>query len=339
LTGTLELLAPWAAVAAPVVLVPAAAVVMQGRRARRVLRALGLRGRGAGSRVTTAALIGAGVALLVVAAAQPALVHSRPDEVRTDAELYVVLDTSGSMAARAAPSAPTRFARAQAFAVAFRRALPTIPSGVASFTDRALPHLLPSSDVSTFDATVHEAVGIDRPPPRRAYRVATSYSALADLLRGGSFSQHAHDRLLVLVTDGESAPYDPGSVIARLGRANVSLLVVRVWDARERIFDHGMDAGYRPDPGSTRALEQLGALTVGGRVFGIRDPNAAAAAASAYFGSGPTARGSGGRDAEPLTAWFVLAALAPLALVVTRTGGANRPLRRPAWRRARAGRA
>jgi hypothetical protein len=324
LTGSIELLAPWAAVAAPVVLIPAAAVVMQGRRARRVLRALGLHARGAGSRVATAALTATGVALLIVAAARPARVHSRPGEVRTDAELYVVLDTSGSMAARAAPSSPTRFARAQAFAVAFRRALPTIPSGVASFTDRTLPHLLPSSDVATFDATVREAVGIERPPPRRAYRVATTYSALADLLRGGSLAPGARLRLFVLVTDGESAPYHPAGVVDRLRRARVSVLVVRVWNARERIYEHGVVAGYRPDAGSTPAFDQLGALAVGGRVFGVREPNAAAEAARAYFGSGPTARGPGGRKVEPLTQWFALAALVPLAFVVTRGGGAGR---------------
>ena len=61
-------------------------------------------------------------------------------------EVVVVLDTSRSMLASASPGAPTRFERAVGFGAALRSRVGDVPFGLASFTDRVLPHLFPTLD-------------------------------------------------------------------------------------------------------------------------------------------------------------------------------------------------
>jgi hypothetical protein len=321
LSPALHFLTPEAAVAAPVVLAPAVAALLHSRRRRRLLALLGLAPAPLLRRVGIALAAAAACALLVAAAAQPVLVHSQAHDVRTDAELYVVLDTSRSMAASAAPTAPTRERRAKRFAVALRSALPEIPVGVASFTDRLLPHLVPSADAAAFDSTIAQAIGVDRPPPSDPSPLATSYSVLSRLVRTGSFSPNAGHRLIVLLTDGESQPYSPAQVVRSLQSARTGLIVVRFWHPNERVFVHGISAGYVPARASTEAFASLGRLSVGGRVFGDGDASAAARAARTFFGSGPARRLGGRRQSQPLAPWLALAALLPLGLVLGRRGG------------------
>jgi von Willebrand factor type A domain len=186
------------------------------------------------------------------------LVRSQTRHVRTDAELYVVLDTSRSMAASESPRSPTREERAKRFALAFRAALPEIPAGVASFTNRILPHLVPASDPATFDSTIAQAIGVDRPPPSQPIAVATSYNVLSDLIGPGAFAPRIRHRLLVLLTDGESQAYSPERVAQSLRSARTGLIVVRFWRASERVFVHGVSAGYLPTSSSIGPLADLG---------------------------------------------------------------------------------
>lgn len=327
MSGTLQFLTPTAVLAAPAALVPAAAVLLQSRRRSRMLARLGLAAPPVARRLRIAIAAAAASALLIVAAAQPVLRRSQPRSIRADAELFVVLDTSRSMAASASSSSPTREQRAKRFAIALRSALPEIPSGVASFTDRLLPHLLPSADVATFDATVRQAVGIDRPPPSAHVPLATSYDMLSQLPSGGAFSRHVHRRLLVLLSDGESQTYLPARVAESLHAVHASLLIVRFWSTGERVFVHGAPAGYRPTLSSTPLLAALGARSVGARVFGGRDVAAAADAARGFFGHGPTRAIGEQRDSVALAPWLTLLALAPLGLVLGRGGGGS-PMRR-----------
>jgi len=268
-----------------------------------------------------------GAALLVVAAAEPQVARDARRQVRTDAQLYVVLDTSQSMSARAGSRGATRLERAKAFALRFRDALPEIPAGVASFTDRVLPHLLPSADESTFAQTLSDAVGVDRPPPQSSEAVATTYANLVQLPGGGSFAPTARKRLLVLLTDGESTPFAAGDVARALRRDRTALLVARFWAADERVYVDGRDSGYRPAPASGARFATLGAVAVGGRVFGPGSALAAAAAARRFFGAGPTVTVDARRSAEPVGQWLALAALLPLGLVAARRGGGASPRR------------
>ena len=56
---------------------------------------------------------------------------------------------------------------------------PRSRSGLASLTDRVLPHLLATTNQAAFEATVRRTLGVDRPPPlQRANRVASTFDAL-----------------------------------------------------------------------------------------------------------------------------------------------------------------
>ncbi|MFL5929418.1 MAG: vWA domain-containing protein [Gaiellaceae bacterium] len=334
MSSALHFLTPEAVYAAPVVLVPAAAVLLSSRRRRKLLALLGLAPAPLVRRAGTALAAAAACALLVAAAAQPVLARSPVRNVRTDSELYVVLDTSRSMAASATPTAPTREARAKRFAIELRSALPEIPAGAASFTDQVLPHLVPTSDAAAFDSTIAQAIGVNRPPPSEPVPLATSYTVLSQLPGSGGFAPHTARRLLVLLTDGESQPYTAAEVAQSLRSARTGLLVVRFWRRNERVFVRGVSAGYVPTPSSTAPLAALGRLSAGGRVYGEHDAPAAARAARSFFGSGPSRGVAGRRESLPLAPWLTLAALLPLGLVLGRHGGGPRAPRTAASARA-----
>ena len=96
---------------------------------------------------------------------QPAIRTQTPRRQRTDAQAFVVIDTSRSMAARPSPTGASRLQRAKQLALAIGPQLGDVPVGVATFTDRVLPDLFPTSDRATYDSTV-SALGIEDPPPR-----------------------------------------------------------------------------------------------------------------------------------------------------------------------------
>ena len=85
--------------------------------------------------------------------------------MRRDADVFIVIDTSRSMLAATAAGAPTRFERATAIAKRLRDATPTAAVGIASLTDRVLPHLFPTEDRAEFDVTLRDAIAVQRPPP------------------------------------------------------------------------------------------------------------------------------------------------------------------------------
>src|SRR5206468_8194313 len=135
------------------------------RNRRRVVGILGLPGTRAVSRVAVVTSLVAIAALLGAAAAQPTLVNRSAREVRSDAAAFFVIDTSRSMLASSGPGEPTRFERERTFALQLRNRLPEFRVGLATMTDRVLPHLFPSADREAFAATLEKAVGVERPPP------------------------------------------------------------------------------------------------------------------------------------------------------------------------------
>jgi hypothetical protein len=175
-------LSPRGAVIAVGVVLPLLALVLVRRRAGRVRATLGLvEPRAAGLVVAVVAVLAAG-AFLGLAAAQPVVERSTTVRTRTDVEAFVVLDLTRSMLARRDTGSATRVERAKTTAVTLRRSLPEIRVGVASLTDRTLPHLFPSVDQDVFEATLDRSLGIERPPPRSSFAtVATSLDALATI--------------------------------------------------------------------------------------------------------------------------------------------------------------
>jgi hypothetical protein len=303
------LLSPLGLLLALTVALPLAALALALRRVDRVRARLRLPApRGGRERAQGAALVAA-VALLALAAAQPALTTTEKRRVRTDAEAFLVVDISRSMLA-ATPGGPTRLARAKAEALELARSLRQVPIGVATLTDRVLPNLFPTPDGKAVAQTLSRAVTAERPPPREIGVRATSLAALGEAAGANLFSTPR--KVLVVLTDGETRPYGEAATATRLRSARISLVLVHVWRQDERL-----EPAYRPDPTSRAALAGL-AAAAGGTVVGEGDPNAVARAAREALGEGPEAARGIEERVKPLAPWAALAALIPLGYVLRR---------------------
>ena len=101
---------------------------------------------------------------------RPAGDHERADRSATKRRgglhraRYLALDAGASSSGE-----PTRFERARDDALALQAELARHPVGIASLTDRVLPHLFPTVDRRVFGETMREAVGIERPPPSTSF--------------------------------------------------------------------------------------------------------------------------------------------------------------------------
>jgi hypothetical protein len=315
-------LTPLAALVALAALLPLGAWLVGRRRADTVRQRLGLpapRARSAARALAAAAA----VAVLGLAAAQPALTHDTAVRERTDAQALFVFDTSRSMAAAATTHAPTRLDRAVAAAVRLRDAIPDVPSGVATLTDRVLPDLMPVGGRTSFDLAAQRAVAIESPPPAETGVRATTFAALSDIESGNYFPPKATRRLVVLLTDGESNPVEAGDLARKLH--GYRFVAVRVWRNGEHVFraDGRPETAYRPDPlGRIELGKVAGAL--GGQAFEESDLGGAAAALRRAAGSGPTEKVGGTTSSRTLLAPW----LAGVALILLLAAFATRFQRR-----------
>lgn len=283
-----------------------------------VRKRLGLPAPGSGSEVRPLVASGA-IALLGLAASQPALTHTTSARSRIDAQAVFVFDVSRSMAAAASPTSPTRLDRAAAAALKLRAAIGDVPSGVLTLTDRVLPDLLPVADRTGFDGVVDGAVRIESPPPHATAFRATSFAALSQIESGNVFAPSAKKRIVVLLTDGESDPV-PTSDLAR-ALAGYRFEAIRFWQPNEAVFDADgkRESAYRPDPSSRLTLTDL-AGALGGRSYDESQIRRAASRLRSFAGSGPTGAGpSTGRSRVPLAPWIALAALLALLASLTPT--------------------
>jgi len=320
-------LTPLAALAALAALAPAVAVLIGQRRVAAVRALLGLAPPGRRASVVRLTLATAGIALLGLAAAQPAFTRVDRTTVRSDVEALFVLDTSRSMAASATATSPTRLNRAVDAAMSLRAAIPTVASGIATLTDRVLPDLLPVADVDAFDAVAQRSVQIERPPPTSSSPRATSFTALSDISLGNYFSPRTPRRIVVLLTDGESNPVDLGGVADGFGESGpYRFLAVHVWEPNERVFDGdgSPEQAYRPDPGSKGVLTEL-ATALGGRSFESGSLGSATRDLKRLVGTGPNAATSA-RTHTTTTLTPYVAAVA-LLLVIAAVAPVGRSLR------------
>ncbi|MBA2641377.1 MAG: VWA domain-containing protein [Actinobacteria bacterium] len=315
----IRLLTPFAALFALTALILLAVFVLRWRRLRAIRAVLGLEQPSLRSQLSLAAAIAAVPLLLGVAAAQPVVETTRTVPERTDVQVFVVLDVSRSMLAAPAPGAPTRFERARGVALRLRNELPEVPFGVASLTDRVLPHLFPTTDGRVLAATLAQAVDIEQPPAGSFYAtVATNLNALRSVPETNYFPPSAKKRVLVVLTDGETQPAEGELARAFKRRPRIQTVFIRFWDEDEQIYETGVaEGGYKPDSGSGPALARTASL-VGGRVFEESDAGQAAAAVREAVGEGTTVdrRHESGRLA--LMPYLTLAALIPLGFVLLR---------------------
>jgi hypothetical protein len=328
-------LTPLGALVALAVLLPLGAAVHGRTRATAVARRLGLdppRRWSLGVRTAAAA---AAIALLGLAAAQPALTDQALVRERTDVAVLFVLDTSRSMAASLTPTSPTRLARAITAAVLLRAMIPEVPAGVATFTDRVLPDLLPVADVGGFGAVVRQAVTIENPPPSTKAVRSTNYAALDDIATGNYFEPSVRRRVIVLLTDGESDPFDPGTLANQLGvNHGYRFIAVRFWNQSEEVFDADgrPEPAYHPDPSGRVLLSNL-AAALDGRSFEESETQAAASYLRDIVESGLTGRARRVVSRRTLAPYVAGLALALLLIITLPPGLLRLTFRRsPAMR-------
>jgi hypothetical protein len=303
-------LTPSAALVGIAALVPLAAWLLGERRVRRACETLRLQADRSGTWWAPAA-IAVTLLLVAVAAAQPTIASSGGRSSERTGQVFVVIDTSASMRA----GRPTRYARATAAARRIRDELVGTPVGLASVTDRVLPHIFPTVDRDDYLATLRQAMGVDRPPPSKARRQASSFDALAALGSARFFTNTVGARVAVLLTDGESRPFDPGAVARALTRAHVGMVIVRFWNAAERIRG---DPVYRADTSSALQAEAV-ASQMHSRTYDEEDLDDAVRAVRHALGNGqqrlpPRATST----SRPLAPFAMLVALLPLSLLVWR---------------------
>jgi hypothetical protein len=301
-------------------LVPLAVYALRQRRAARIRAALGLAKPGPGSRLPLVLALAAAPALLGLAAAQPVLESDRLRSERTDAEVWVVLDTSRSMLASADAGSPTRFSRARAFALRLAEELPEVPLGLASMTDRVLPHVFPTTDTRVVAEAVRESMGVERPGPTVSLTAVptSTLDAVGSIPRLNYFSPSARKRLLLVLTDGETRPLEQDLSAPFARRRRIETLFVRFWEQRERVFTAGVpEDAYQPVDGGGAALQQV-ASQIDGRVFSEGEAADVVAAARAALGQGPTRQRIIEGERRALMPWVALAAILPLGFVLLR---------------------
>jgi uncharacterized protein (DUF58 family) len=238
---------------------------------------------------------------------------------RSDAEVFVVVDTSRSMLASSAGAEPTRFERAQEDAIALQEELEEVPMGIASMTDRVLPHLFPTVDRRVYRETMREAVGIERPPPSSSFGTnVTTLDSLGVIPTLAFFSPAARKRALVVFTDGESQPISTVLSADYAQPPVIDVTFVKIGDATEKIFESGLpEAGYQSDPAAGDTLAQA-ADAVQGRVLEEGQVAQVATSVREALGTGPTQERRIEGNRQALMPWVALLAIVPLGFVLYR---------------------
>ena len=314
------LVTPLAGLVALVGLVPLVLLVLGRSRLKALCAELRLEPPEGRSLLTGAVALVLLSALLGLAAAQPVLATHSALDGRADAEAYFVFDVSRSMSARALGS-PTRLDRARQDAKAVRVQLPGLPVGVASMTDRLLPHLFPSVSVNAFDATLDESLAIDRPTSSLPYgnSLGTKVGALQELTIGRYFDGRAKRRVALVFTDGETLPNDLSTLQEFLGEGGIKVVFLRYWRPNERVYDDkgNRNPAYVPDP-DAEATFDAAAKGLGAPVLDPGQTRDAVAAVNRVVGEGPLTARERELDSRLLTPYVLLVALVALGYLLAR---------------------
>jgi hypothetical protein len=317
---SVSFLAPAGALVALAALLPVAGAWAAERRAARVRNVLGLTAPARRAMLPVAVAWAASFSLFGLAAAEPVVRVAGTAERRTDAQAFVVVDITRSMLAAPDPDAPRRIDRAVEAAVEIRRALGDIPVGVASITNRPLPHLFPTTDAGQFELVIDQAIGVGRPPAtaKVLFAVSTDLDAVGAMATDNFFAPESTKRLAILLTDGESAPFASRLLVEKLHEGGVEVVALRLWSEDERVWrsDGTLESGYRPLRSALQWLDELAGLTTGERVYGEDEVGDAVAAARRYLGDGPAVEVPAPGRTVSLAPYAVLAACIPLAALL-----------------------
>lgn len=258
---TITFAAPLVALAGLAGAVPIAMALLRERRAAALRAELDLAPPPLRTRVARPAALACAFALLGLAAARPSVRTDGQRLVRSDAQLFVVIDNSRSMLAAPSAHGAPRYRRALEFAQRLRDALPQLAAGIGSLNNRLLPYLFPTADPRAFDAVLADAYGILRPPPAPDVdHWVTTFDQLARPGLRELFSPNVGKRLLVVLTDGEIRPFDTRGVLRSVRRQGVTPIVVRFWHPNERIFrpDGKPESYHATRPNELRVLRGAG---------------------------------------------------------------------------------
>jgi hypothetical protein len=311
-------LSPLGALVALAVVLPLGAYALLELRSRKVSERIGLTLPPLRTRFGIPASLAVVAAFLGIAAAQPVISGTRSHTGRSDAQVYVLFDVSRSMLARGSAGAPDRLQRAKKLALKLRHSVPDVPFGVASLTDRVLPHLFPTLDPNVYESVIRDAVGIQRPPPSGTEDLATDYSTLGDMGTNNFYGANVGKRVLVIFSDGESKYFDDALLKKDFEKGNVHVLFVHLWGADEKIYltRKNVDPGYRPDPQSNQVVQRVAAAG-GGEVLG-EDSGPLTSDVKGALGSGPHTSIREQRTRVSLGPYVALLALLPLGFVLVR---------------------
>jgi hypothetical protein len=315
----ISFLTPWAGFLVLAAALPLGALWLLERRSRAVLEATGAAGPGRRSWLPYAAAIGALTVLLALAVMQPVLLVDQVRHERTDAEAWVIVDTTRSMLAASGPGAENRFARARAFAENVRERLADIPVGLATITDRTLPNVYPTTDETAYKAALERSIGVGRPPPGGYEGVGTAFEALATVQNAQFFDEEATKRLIIVVSDGETRPLSAQKLAQDLaGPPRITPLFVQVWRPEEQVYvDGAPDALYQPDLQSAATVRQLAAAT-SGAAYTEDDLDDVVAKSREVLGEGETSSRTIGSRRHALAPWLLVLAALPLGFLVLR---------------------
>jgi len=313
----LAFLTPLAGLVAFAVILPLVAFARSEQRAAHVRSVLRLAPPGGSRRQTIAAIVVLAV-LVGIGAAQPILEETREHSARTDAQAFLLLDTSRSMLAAAAPGEETRYDRAAAAARRFRESLPGLPIGIASLTDRVLPLVFPSANPDTFERVLSNSIAVDKPASRGADNARASALDATAVVPERNFFRGAQRRLVLILTDADTQRIHPRRLRTQFQGSGIDTILVRIGGPGERIFaaDGGVEP-YAADPASAAAADQY-AAAVGGRAFAEDELDEAVAAARDTIGTGRTTLRVEASDVRPLGPYVFLAALLPLSFLLWR---------------------
>ena len=315
----LELLSPLGGLLVLGVVLPLAAFLFVERRVQALRVILGLERPGTRSRLPIVACLIAIPALLAVALMQPVLRFTGAHSVRTDAEAFYVFDVSRSMNAAPSAGGTRRIERAIDTAEQVHRRLASIPSGVATMTDRVLPSVFPTGNDEVFTASLEDGLTIGQPPPRGYDRVGTLFAAVDTLASGTFYSSTVEHRVAIVLTDGESRPFDVNDLRQTLAAGPpVDFVIVRIWSSRDRVWVGDTSvADYSPDPTGEQRTEELARAT-GGEIFSPGDIDGIVDAVRSAVGSGPEVERGQLLRVVGLGQWLALAALLPLGYLLWR---------------------
>ena len=315
----LEFLSPFAGLLVLGVALPLGALLLVERRVQGLREILGLERPEIRSRLPIIVCLSAIPVLLAIALAQPVLRFTGAHSVRTDAEIFYVFDVSRSMNAASSAGGTRRIERAVEVAEKVHGRLANIPSGVATMTDRVLPSVFPTGNNEVFIASLEDGLTIGQPPPRGYDKVGTLFAAVDTFASGTFYSQGVKHRVAIVLTDGESRPFDVADLRQTLASGPpVDFMIVRIWTSRDRVWIGDTQvADYKADPSSERRTEELARAT-GGEVFSPGDTDGIVGAVRKSVGSGPEVEGGRLLRVVGLGQWFALAALLPVGYLLWR---------------------